>query len=214
MGKQILNVPATNDGKHFMELFDKFLNREHYAFIRRGRGPRDGSRQTQVSIPLEKSKWWAVYLTIAGEKGNVLAFEDKDEIKHLEEKILLQTVSLNDVKSRLSMTELSLVETTKTAMNYKHLWESQTATVVQKIEELTLMTTLADEQRVMNQGTKSALKQLTTDFEELARKSNKTKEAYSRKYLHALRDRAFTIRVASGSIVVATCIGIIVGALL
>jgi hypothetical protein len=39
-GTQMFTVPNTEEGQRFLRLLDKYINRPHWLFRRRGRGPR------------------------------------------------------------------------------------------------------------------------------------------------------------------------------
>lgn len=65
-GNQAFNVLCNDEGRTFLRLMRKFLNRPRWRYSARGRGPRalDGrsSYYHQSSLPQDKSEWLAVYL--------------------------------------------------------------------------------------------------------------------------------------------------------
>lgn len=89
-GSQVFNVPATDEGKQFLSLARKFLNRSKYKTINaRGRGKRvhNGQRYDD-SLPQKLADWFAVYVPVdlppwAGEELNQLRRENRN----LEEKV-------------------------------------------------------------------------------------------------------------------------------
>ena len=67
-GNQAFNVPCDEEGRTFLRLMRKFINRPRWRFSARGRGPRKrpGDRYTsfsrQLGIPQDESEWLAIYL--------------------------------------------------------------------------------------------------------------------------------------------------------
>lgn len=67
-GNQFFNVPNTEEGKQFLGLMKKFLNRpcsfkrEGRATDRKAKAPYLSDHRLQSSMPLDMSDWWAVYI--------------------------------------------------------------------------------------------------------------------------------------------------------
>jgi len=75
-GSQAFNVPNDEEGRTFLQLMRKYINRPLWRYSARGRGPRLRPGDTHVSfsrslgIPQHESKWLAVYLGGTGHWGN------------------------------------------------------------------------------------------------------------------------------------------------
>jgi hypothetical protein len=64
MGNNFLLVPATPEGQAFFKQLRRYLNKEQFGLIRRGRGrPTDGSRRPPHGTPVGKASGWAIYLS-------------------------------------------------------------------------------------------------------------------------------------------------------
>ena len=75
-GKQTLNVPATKEGKKFLELLKKFKN-NGLKMRSRPRGPR--ADRTALDSSKEDAKWFAVYLGESDQQGTINWLETKAE---------------------------------------------------------------------------------------------------------------------------------------
>ena len=81
-GGQAFNVPCDEEGKTFLRLMRKFINRPLWRYSARGRGPRRRpgdkyvSLARQASIPQADSEWLAVYLGGNGNWANFNAVLD------------------------------------------------------------------------------------------------------------------------------------------
>ena len=60
-GNQTFNVPNTEEGRMFLDLANKYLNKEKYSLRARGRGSRK-DHGCQASIPKKYAEWFALYL--------------------------------------------------------------------------------------------------------------------------------------------------------
>jgi hypothetical protein len=67
-GNQVFNVPNDEEGRVFLRLLRKYMNRPRWCFRVRGRGPRKKAGDARVSfsrslgIPQAESEWLAVYI--------------------------------------------------------------------------------------------------------------------------------------------------------
>ena len=63
-GKQCFNVPNTRNGQAFIRNLKKFSNSENGVYLKvRGRTPKkDGGWKNRSDLPLDESKWLAVYV--------------------------------------------------------------------------------------------------------------------------------------------------------
>jgi hypothetical protein len=75
LGGQAFNVPNDEEGRTFLRLMRKYLNRPLWRYLARSRGPRKRagdafvSFSRSLSIPQAESKWLAVYLGGSGHWG-------------------------------------------------------------------------------------------------------------------------------------------------
>ena len=76
LGGQAFNVPNNGEGRTFLRLMRRFINRPTWRFSARGRGARLRPGDTHVSfsrslsLPQGESEWLAVYMGGTGGWGN------------------------------------------------------------------------------------------------------------------------------------------------
>jgi hypothetical protein len=61
-GNQIFNIPNNSEGKQFLKLCRKYLNKKSYSIRPRGRGSRK-IKGNQSSVPLNNAQWLALYFS-------------------------------------------------------------------------------------------------------------------------------------------------------
>lgn len=112
VGKQGFTVPNNDEGKLFMRLLAKFINRKFYRCVKRGRGKRL-TRKDGQSIPLDRSDWVAVYL----KGGEIDAIRDaiynKEQVNELANKNLAYYYEVIKLKKRIATLELELANALK-----------------------------------------------------------------------------------------------------